>query len=280
MKPQSVAQALAAGVTTLRDAGVDDPAGDARHLMAQALGVERMRLTLHLPDSLDKETCTHFQSLVSRRAARAPLSHIRGHRAFYGRTFRISDQVLDPRPDTETLIGLALMDPFQRVLDLGTGSGAILLTLLAERPRATGLGVDISGTALDVARANAVTLGVADRCELILSDWCEGVSGTFDLLVSNPPYIAADEMAGLDPEVRDHEPLIALSDGADGLTAYRMIAMQAGPHLAPDGRLLVEIGARQGDAVTAILAAAGFADIAVHRDLNHKDRVVSGRFSA
>jgi release factor glutamine methyltransferase len=173
--------------------------------------------------------------------------------------------------------------PPKRVLDLGTGSGCILLTLLAEWPQATGVGVDNSAAALEVAASNARNLGVADRAELVTGDWCAGLDGQFGLIVSNPPYIAADEIAGLAPEVRLHEPLAALSPrgdsggdpGGDGLDAYRRIAAGVGPLLAPGGRLLMEIGPRQAAAVGRILADAGIAVTAVLPDLDGRDRVVS-----
>ncbi len=167
----------------------------------------------------------------------------------------------------------------RRVLDLGTGSGCILLTLLAEWPQARGVGVDISAAALEVAAENARSLGVAGRAELVTGDWCAGLDGQFGLIVSNPPYIAADELAGLAPEVRLHEPLAALCStgdlGGDGLDAYRRIAAGVGPLLAPGGRLLMEIGPRQAAAVGRILADAGMAVTAVLPDLDGRDRVVS-----
>ena len=185
--------------------------------------------------------------------------------------------MLDPRPETETLIAAALEAPFARVLDLGTGSGAILVTLLAETPMATGVGTDISPAALAIAGENALRHGVDGRIVLPVSDWWADVGGVYDLIVSNPPYVAEDEMAGLAPEVRDWEPKAALTDGADGLSAYRAIAPAASRHLAPGGRLILEIGAGQGPAVRDILRAAGFAEVSVHPDLDGRDRVVSGR---
>jgi release factor glutamine methyltransferase len=166
-----------------------------------------------------------------------------------------------------------LEEPFARVLDLGLGSGCILLTLLAERPEATGLGLDLSPAALEVARRNAARLGVTDRAAFAPSNWFETVDGLFDLIVSNPPYIALDEMPGLEPEVRDWEPRLALTDEGDGLGAYRAILSGAVAHLAPKGRLMVEIGPTQTEAVTAIGAARGLASPEVRRDLDGRARV-------
>lgn len=163
------------------------------------------------------------------------------------------------------------------MLDLGVGSGCILITLLAERSSATGLGVDLSEAACLQASANAVAHGVQDRAEIQRSDWFENIGGHFDLIVSNPPYIALDEMDGLSPEVREHEPRLALTDEADGLDAYRRIAAGAPDHLVPGGRLLVEIGPTQAQAVGALFDAAGLADIRVVPDLDGRDRVVGAR---
>ncbi|MHC0052691.1 peptide chain release factor N(5)-glutamine methyltransferase [Actibacterium sp. D379-3] len=265
-------QALIAAVARLRAAGIADAPRDARRLLAHAMGVAADRLTLVLPDPLTPQAETAFEAAIARRAAREPVSHITGRRVFFGRDFHVGPAVLDPRPETETLIELALAAPFSRVLDLGTGSGCILLTLLAERPGATGLGVDLSPAALAVARGNAARLGLVGA--FALSDWFSAVTGRFDLIVSNPPYIAADEMAALSPEL-GHEPEMALTPGGDGLDAYRAIAAGAPAHLAPGGRLLVEIGPTQAHAVSALFARAGLENISTHPDLDGRDRVVA-----
>jgi release factor glutamine methyltransferase len=160
---------------------------------------------------------------------------------------------------------------------LGTGSGCIVISVLAERSSATGVGVDLSDKALAVARQNAQQIGVSDRLEFTTSDWFSGVSGSFDLIVSNPPYIAQSEMAGLAPEVRDHEPAMALSDGGDGLACYRAIAAGVWPHLTPGGRLLVEIGPTQAGAVSELFDQAGLVDIQTTQDIDARDRVVAAR---
>lgn len=198
-KPASAA--LAEGAKRLSEAGIEGAAGDARRLMAHALDTSTDRLALVLPEPMDVAALRSFNAFIDRRMSREPVSHILGKRAFYGREFAVSRDVLDPRPETETLIVEALARPFNSVLDLGTGSGAILLTLLAEQPLSKGLGTDLSQAALDVARGNAEALGLGGRARFQLADWFDGVEGAFELIVSNPPYIAAGEMAGLAPRV-------------------------------------------------------------------------------
>lgn len=266
--------ALRAAVVRLRGAGIEDPARDARVLLAYATGVPVSRLSLHLGDGLAPEASARFEAAVAAREARRPVSQIVGQRTFWGRDFVVTPDVLDPRPETECLVAEALAEPFQRVLDLGTGSGAILLSLLADRPQARGLGVDLSPAALDVARGNAAALGV--EVEFALSDWFAAVEGRFDLIVSNPPYIAESEMATLSPEVL-HEPHMALTPGGDGLDAYRAIAARAPAHLEPGGRLLVEIGPTQAAAVSALFAQAGLQDLRILPDLDGRDRIVAAR---
>ncbi|WP_225029503.1 peptide chain release factor N(5)-glutamine methyltransferase [Xinfangfangia pollutisoli] len=266
--------ALAAALPRLRAAGVDDPARDARLLLAHALAVDPGRLTLVLADDLTPGQEAAYEAAIAARAARRPVAQIIGQRQFWGRSFQVTADTLDPRPDTETLIEAALSAPFDDLLDLGTGTGCILLTLLAERPAATGLGTDLSAPALAVAQENARRLGLADRTRLIQADWFSGIGGVFDLIVSNPPYIALAEMPDLAPEVRDHEPHSALTDGADGLEAYRRIAEGAPERLRPAGRILVEIGPSQGAAVAALFRGAGLSEVAILPDLDGRDRVV------
>jgi len=270
-------EALQRAVDRLREAKVPGAERDARRLLAHAWGVSSDLLAGRLADAVPAPVLAILNADVAARARRVPVSHLTGRRAFWGRTFRVTPEVLDPRPETETLVEAALAAPFDRVLDLGTGSGCILISLLAERPAATGVGTDISPAAVLVAWENAVAHGVADRIVLPLSDWYEDIGGRFDLIVSNPPYIAASEMADLAPEVRDHEPRLALTDGADGLTAYRAIAAGSMDHLTPGGRLLVEIGPAQGAAVSRLFRAAGLEEIRVRPDLDGRDRLVSAR---
>ncbi len=273
----TAAQAMVAATARLRAAGVADPARDARMLLAHAARIEASRVTLIAPEELEPEIAERYDHLISLRAIRVPVSHLLGEREFYGRSFRVSSDVLDPRPETETLIEAALSLPFDRVLDLGVGSGCILVTLLAERSSATGLGVDLSDAACLQASANVVQHQVQARADILQSDWFSNVEGEFDLIVSNPPYITADEMQELSEEVREHEPRMALTDEGDGLGAYRKIAAGVPDFLMPGGRILVEIGPTQARKVAALFDATGLADIRVIQDLDGRDRVVSAK---
>ncbi|MCC1481519.1 peptide chain release factor N(5)-glutamine methyltransferase [Roseibaca sp. Y0-43] len=271
---------LAEGVATLRAAGLEGAAGDARVLLAHALGIPRDRLTLALQDDVPAPAMARFHAAIAARAGHQPVAQITGRRAFYGRDFIVTPDVLDPRPDTETLIDAALEQRFTRLLDLGTGSGAIALTLLAERPETTALAVDLSQAALDVAARNAQALGLTGRVEMRRSDWFASVAGQFDLIVSNPPYIGTPELDALSPDVREHEPRMALvpaGDDGTGLAAYRVICAQAGAFLRPGGWLMLEIGYRQGDAVQALLRDAGFDAVGLRHDLSGHPRVVIGQ---
>nr|WP_092886218.1 peptide chain release factor N(5)-glutamine methyltransferase [Roseicitreum antarcticum] len=267
-------------VARLRAAGVPDPVGDARRLLAHALNLAPDRLTLHMGDAVPADAAARLAALIAERARRRPVSHLTGQRLFWGRQFAVTADVLDPRPETETLIAAALAAPWNRVLDLGTGSGAILLTLLAERPPSQGAGVDLSLAALDVARGNAEALGLRDRATFVASDWWAAVTGRFDLIVSNPPYIADTEISALSAEVREWEPRMALVPACDdgtGLAAYRVIAAGALAHLAPGGHMMVEIGPTQADAVAAILTQAGLCDAQVAHDMDARPRIVTAR---
>lgn len=275
--PLTMAVALRAAVPRLRAAGIEDAARDARVLMAHAADLAPERLALHMTDPLTPAQARSFEAAIAAREARQPVAQITGLREFWGRPFRITPEVLDPRPDTERLVECALELPFRRVLDLGTGSGAILVTLLAETEGTTGTGIDLSPAALAVARGNARLFGVMGRAEFLTSDWFTAVSGQYDLIVSNPPYIAQAEMAGLAPEVREWEPHLALTPGGDGLAAYRRIASGVMAHLAPGGRLAVEIGPTQGEAVCDLFSAAGLETPQVLADLDGRPRVVLAR---
>ncbi|WP_170752752.1 peptide chain release factor N(5)-glutamine methyltransferase [Ruegeria lacuscaerulensis] len=274
---QTAAQAMVAATSRLRAAGVDDPARDARVLLAHAARIEASRVTLIAPEELSHEIAERYDQLISLRAIRVPVSHLLGEREFYGRRFRVSRDVLDPRPETEILIEAALSGPFDHLLDLGTGSGCILITLLAERASASGVGVDLSEAACLQASANAVQHQVHTRAEIQQSDWFESIEGQYDLIVSNPPYISLSEMNDLSPEVREHEPRMALTDEGDGLGAYRRIAADVPDYLVPGGRVLVEIGPTQGHAVAALFQAAGLAETRIIPDLDGRDRVVLAR---
>ena len=267
--------ALRAAIPRLRAGGVEDAALDARLLLAHALGIAQDRLTLHLPEGMTTPQAVAYEAAITARLARQPVAQIIGQRQFWGLTFRVTQDTLDPRPDTEALVAEALKAPFQTLLDLGTGTGCILLSCLHASPQAQGLGVDLSPEALAVAESNAQSLGLASRAQFQRSDWFSTVTGRYDLIVSSPPYIAADEMPTLAPEVRDWEPHLALTPGGDGLAPYRIIAREAPRHLTGQGRLLVEIGPTQGQAVSALFAAAGLHNIRILPDMDGRDRVVA-----
>lgn len=273
---RTIRHALRDAALTLGGAGLADPARDARRLLAAVLGVDAGRLTLMADDPLGADDDAAFAAFLAKRARHQPVAQIIGWRDFWGHRFKVTRDTLDPRPETEALVASALDWPWHSVLDLGTGTGAILISLLAARPGARGVGVDISPAALDVARANARRIG--GDATFVQSDWFGAVTGRFDLIVSNPPYIALAEMDGLTPDVREWEPHLALTDGGDGLGAYRRIAAQAGAYLVPNGRLAVEIGPTQADAVSGFMRDAGFGAVSVIPDLDGRDRVVTGIF--
>ena len=255
---------------------------DARLLVEAAAGATRAEIIGDPHRVLDPDQQATLDEYVARRERREPISHILGVKGFWKIMLRVTPDVLTPRPDSETVLDavLPLFPDGQRfkVLDLGVGSGALLLAILAERPAAVGLGVDVSEEALAVARENAANLGLAGRVALLRGDWTAGLEpGGFDLVVSNPPYIATAEIEGLDPEVRDHEPRLALDGGADGLDAYRALAPAILEVLKPGGWFAVEIGASQREAVETLFRQAGAADIRAVQDLGARDRVVVGR---
>lgn len=271
----SIAQLIKQTVAALSTAGIDGAVRDARALVALATERRADRLTLDEHDTVTEAQQSQLKALVARRLAREPMSHILGTRHFFAHEFVVTRDTLDPRPETETLVLEALKGSFARVLDLGTGTGAILISLLAARPAAQGVASDVSEAALAVARQNAERIGVVDRVAFVKSDWLVEVRGVFDLIVSNPPYIALAEMPDLAPELA-YEPRIALTDESDGLSAYRIIVMGAGAHLSTGGRLMVEIGWGQGAEVAALFVGAGFEQVEVLSDLDGRDRVVTG----
>lgn len=254
-----------------------DPAGDFRRLFDWAYDIGSRAPEPQDRDRPNDMTLEMLEIGFGDRIRRRPVSQIIGKRAFWRHDFVVTGDTLDPRPETEALVEQALSEPFKRMLDLGTGTGAIAVSILADRPASQGVATDLSEAALKVARINAERIGVAGRLTFLRSDWYEAVGGRWDLIVSNPPYIAVEEMAALSPEVRDWEPHMALTDGGDGLTAYRAIAAGARAHLAPGGRLLVEIGPTQAAAVTEIFRRAGLDRVDVHPDLDGRDRVISAR---
>ncbi len=272
----TVGAALAAGTRRLAAARIDGAARDARRLMASALGIDAMRLGLCTHEPIGCDARLRFEAHVAARLDRQPVAQILGLRAFWGRDFEVTRDVLDPRPETETLVAAALEGPpATRLLDLGTGSGALLVTLLAAWPACRGVGTDISAAALAVAARNAALHAVGARAEFARGDWFEAVSGRFDLVLCNPPYIPADDVAALEPEVRLWEPALALSPGPRGLEAHERIAAGLQQALVPGGRALLEFGAGQGPKVAAIYRAAGFCDTSLLCDLDGRERAIA-----
>ena len=268
----------------LAAAGIENVRLEARLLLAKAAGATTEELIAWGAEEVPVEVARRLTGYVARRVRREPMAYVLGEREFWGLPFRVSPAVLVPRPDSETLIEAALailLDRHKpwRILDLGVGSGCLLLTLLTEYPAALGVGIDASSEALSVARANAAALGVGSRAELGPGDWRIAGWGRclpapFDLVVANPPYIRRDEIAGLMPEVARFEPRMALDGGADGLDAYRAIVAGV-PHLvAPGGHVLVEIGEGQGPDISALFRSAGLPVEGHWKDLSGIERVL------
>lgn len=259
----------------LERAGKPDAALEARLIVGHATGTGRSEALLDPGRAVPPARMARALAVLERRLAGEPVHRIIGERAFYGLRLKLSPATLEPRPDTEALVDLAL--PRLRtlcerhggaaVLDLGTGTGAVALALVAEEPRAIATATDIAAEALATAAGNADMNGLGDRFRPVLSDWYGGVSGRFHMIVSNPPYIASSQIGTLEREVRDHDPRAALDGGDDGLDAYRAIAAGAGDHLAADGLVAVEIGYDQGETVPAIFGACGFRLVEGRRDL-------------
>jgi len=255
--------ALRNAAARLAAAGIDDPMREARILHKAA------------PDEAT------FQSFIARREKREPVAYILGRREFWSLELEVTPAVLIPRPDTETLVEAALTEFKQsapaRILDLGTGSGAILIALLKEWPRAIGIGVDKSAAALAVVGRNALRHGVADRMDLREGDWSKGITERFDLVISNPPYIGADEFAHLDPDVRDYEPAEALLSGQDGLKDIERIAKTLPDLMTAHGRVIVEIGYKQAAGASHIFTTAGLEIVRIAKDLAGHDRALVAR---
>jgi len=262
-------------VDRFAQAGIESAEADARLLIAHALDIERATVTTHGERLLSDREIAAIDALAVRRLGREPVTRIIGSREFWSLSLIVTPDVLVPRPDTETVVEAALdtisreatqLDSL-RLLDIGTGSGALLLALLSELPNATGTGTDISAAALDVARANAARHALETRCSFVACDIAARVPGRFDLIVSNPPYVARAELSTLDAEVRDYDPALALDGGEDGLDFYRAIAVDARRLLADGGRLIVELGAGQEPSVRSIFTDVGLAPGAAYKDL-------------
>lgn len=281
----SIASALAAARKRLQTAGIDDPLLDARLLIAEVVGFSLTDFVMKPDRPVTAEENARIAAMIERRALGEPVHRILGHRAFHGLDLLLSKETLEPRPDTEVLVDTllpALKETVSRtgsvrILDLGTGTGAICLALLKECTQASGIGSDISADALETAARNAARNGLSSRFETIRSDWFEKISGRFDIIVSNPPYIRTDIVATLDREVRNHDPMAALDGGQDGLAPYRLIAADAGRFLVENGIVGVEIGFDQRLDVSAIFASHGFSLLDAVKDYGGNDRVLTFR---
>jgi release factor glutamine methyltransferase len=275
-------EAVASLEKTFKVAGIENPAREARVSLCAASGITPVALIVEPREPLGS-SAGKVQEVAKRRATGEPLSRIVGKREFWGLSFAITPHVLDPRPETETIVEAALSILSDRredklnILDLGVGSGALLCALLTEFGAARGIGVDISADAADVAQGNLNACGLSLRAEIRVGDWTSGLEGRFDLIVSNPPYIPTADLAGLPRDVRDFDPWLALDGGIDGLAAYRRILTESRRILAPPGWLLAELGVGQAAKVTAIANQCGFTDCVTYQDLAGADRVVAAR---
>ena len=280
MKAMTLGQLLLQGKKELRQAEVPDGDYDAWILMEHALQIEKSYYFLHRNDKMEEEQVENYLSCIQKRKQRIPLQHITGSAWFMGYEFYVNSNVLTPRFDTEILVEAVSkhLKPDMEILDVCTGSGCILLSLLAEYKdwNLKGTGVDISPEALEVAMINNERLGM--RAKLLESDLFSKVNGTYDIIVSNPPYIATKELETLMPEVKEHEPRLALDGKEDGLYFYRKIVEQAGDFLKDGGWLCFEIGYDQGDALKELLLSHGYTDVSIKKDLAGLDRVAQGKF--
>lgn len=268
----------------LRSAGVPDAMVDARILAAAALGLSREDMLREPDRPVDVDAQARFQAMIARRCAREPVARILGSREFHSLDFGLGPDTLEPRPDSEVVVevaveaavayGQAIGGPL-RVLDLGTGTGCLLLSVLHALPDAEGVGADIAAGAVDVASRNAERLGLAERTRFVRTDWTDGIDGPFDLILSNPPYIETAEIAVLSPEVAGYDPAAALDGGPDGLDAYRALAPRIAAILSSSGVVVLEVGAGQQEDVTSIFAAAGFTPVDPRTDLGGHARALS-----
>ncbi|OYX56069.1 MAG: protein-(glutamine-N5) methyltransferase, release factor-specific [Brevundimonas subvibrioides] len=279
-EPTTLVAAWKGAQGELKAARIDSPAIDARLLLEAATGASRLDILTDPHRPLTAEQSATLAGYVERRLRREPVSRILGRKGFWKIMLNVTPDVLSPRPDTETILDVAMLafEPAQAfsVIDLGTGSGAILLAVLGDRPGAHGVGTDISSEALAVAKENAANLDLDGRAAFLRTEWAAGFGDhSFDLVVSNPPYIPSDDIPALDPEVRDHDPVLALDGGPDGLQAYRDLAPEIARILKPGGVFAVEIGWDQGKAVKALFEAAGLTDVKVVKDLGDRHRVVT-----
>jgi len=277
--PATIGAAVASAQAILAASGIESPRRDARLLVALAAGLDDAAVLGFPERPLGAEVAERLARFVARRARREPLSRIVGRREFWSLAFALSPATLDPRPDSETVVAAALAQVADRqapltILDLGTGSGCLLLALLSELPRAVGFGLDIVPEAAAVARRNAYAMGLDSRAFFAVSRWAKGISAALDVVVANPPYVATAAIAALAPEVACHDPVRALDGGDDGLHAFRALLPQIARLLAPRGFACLEIGQGQAAAVAEIIAGAGLDAVALHRDLGGVERCI------
>ena len=276
----SIAEVLKEASRILKAAGVPEARREAGSLLSFVLGKDRTFLISHAEDPVDDDSFGSLREFVERRAAGEPLQYITGVQDFYGREFRVTPDVLIPRPETELLVEAAIEvcsnnDVF--ICDVGTGSGCIAITLLCEMTNARAVAVDKSAAALDIAKINAAQQAVIDRAAFVVSDCFDALDPhehQFDLIVSNPPYVSAAALSGLQREVRDHEPLVALSPGPDGLSVIRRLLSEAPAYLKPNGHLLMEIGFDQGEAIKDLVDEAVWSLVEIRPDLQCIPRIV------
>lgn len=276
----SIAEVLREATQVLQNAGVPEARREAGSLLCFVIEKDRTFLIAHAEDELNDRQVDQFRDVVERRAAGEPLQYITGVQDFYGREFRVTPDVLIPRPETELLVEAALevSRAATAICDVGTGSGCIALTLLCELKNAHAVAIDKSAAALEIAKVNAQKLSVADRTEFIVSDCFDSLDPReFDLVVSNPPYVSAGVVAGLQREVRDHEPLIALSPGPDGLSVIRRLLREAPAFLKQGGHLMTEIGFDQGEAIQQLIDANVWQLLEIRPDLQCIPRIVALR---
>ena len=264
------------GRERLKEVGISNGARESKKILAFVTNHEYSTLNWMQEFIISKELKFKFIDLIEQRVSGAPISKIIGKRLFFNSEFFVNENVLDPRPETEVVVSVALEKNFSTVLDLGTGTGCIMISLLKERPDVVGVSVDISKECLNVAKINAETNGVLDRVKFIHSDWFSNVTSRFDLIVSNPPYIGLSELNDLSREVKNFDPKVALFGGSDGLNCYEAIFNDVSRFLNPGGRFITEIGYTQSSIVKKFFLNNGFIDIKVTKDLDLNNRVVSG----
>lgn len=259
----------------LSKSGIEGGARDARILTAYALGIPISDLSLKINEQVSRKIISKLEKLINRRIEREPISKILERREFWGRSFSINENVLDPRGDTETLIDYVIEKPVKSVLELGTGSGAIAVTLACEWKEVNVTAVDISEDALLLAKINAEKFNVQNKIQFLKSDWFESIDDRFDLIISNPPYIGLKEKEKISDEVINYDPEIALFAGNEGLDAYKRIIPNLAKYLKPDGFVVLEIGAFQSNQVKNMMNAVGFVDTKIVKDLSGKDRLIA-----